>query len=354
VSDALLARTVHPDRLSDAEVACWNDLCRTVPAFTTPFLSFPFTRAAAQVFHGVRVCVVERSGRPVAFFPFQFGSRLNQLLGFGERVGGSLSDYFGIVAAPDVRLSPERLLALSGLNAVFFTHLDDSQEPYGLSGEQPEIGLRVVVGQDGDAYWQARRKHDPHFVAETDRRWRKLGNAAGPVRFVFHEADPLPHLDRLIALKRIQYAQTGVGDVLADTGAQTFLKTLAGTDDPLCRGVMTTLYAGDTYVASHFGLMCEGTFHYWFPAYNADLGSLSPGRLLLRAVVGEARQQGIRRIDLGAGDSQAKRAFANEQQAYLRGLWRRSTPQAFVIQAWQSLRWRLQSRAPTPVTRAAG
>jgi len=276
----------------------------------------------------------------VAFFPFQFRGPGRRLMGLGERVGGELSDYFGMVAAADVVLTPHRLMELAGLNALFFTHLDESQARFGLTGTQPQTGLRIDMAGGGGAYWAELKRSDKRFVADTERRERKLIEAHGPLRLTFHHDDPGTELDRLIARKREQYGRTGADDALVDPGTRRFLHLLAQGDDPLCRGIMSTLYAGDTWVASHFGLMHGGTLHFWFPVYNPELQQFSPGRVLLTAIIRQADGLGLKRIDRGVGDSPAKRDFANAEHSFTRGLWQRRNLPAMLIRAGLSLKWR--------------
>ncbi|MBF0324520.1 MAG: GNAT family N-acetyltransferase [Alphaproteobacteria bacterium] len=285
--------------------------------------------------------MIKREGRTIAFLPYQFASRTHRLLGFGQRVGGELNDSFGLVAAADCELSPLRLLRLAGLNALLFTHLDQGQARFGLAGSQPQPGLRIDLSLGSAVYWEALKRRDKRFVADTERRERKLIEAHGPLRLSFHHDNSDAELTRLIARKREQYARTGVADSLADAKTRQFLRRLVKSDDPLCRGVMSTLHAGSTWVASHFGLMHHGTLHFWFPVYNPDLQPFSPGRILVASLIGQADALGIRCIDRGVGDSQAKRDFANAEHTFTRGLWHRHTVSAGLIRAGLSLRWRL-------------
>lgn len=315
------------------------------PGLAVPFLAFPYALAASRVFPHVRVSVIERDGQPVGFFPYQLTDWWRRRLRFAERIGGELSDYFGVVGSPELSLSPAQLLRLTKLNGIFFTHLDESQAAFGLTGVQPEIGLRIDLAAGAEAYWAQLKQSDKKFVTDTERRERKLIEAHGPLRFVFRHDEPAAELQQLIARKRGQYARTGAGDPLTEERTRRFLAELSESDDPLCRGVVSTLHAGDTWVASHFGLMHRGTLHFWFPVYNPDLQSYSPGRMLVATILRRAAELGVTTIDRGVGDSQAKRDFANSEHRFSRGLWHRSNLPANVIKADMALRWRLKAWA---------
>jgi len=330
--------------MSRSDIELWRNLNDTNDALRTPFLTFPFVQAAASTFYEVRVCTISRDGRPVGFFPFQFSSPFHRALGIGQRIAGELSDYFGIVAEPSLVIEPRDLLHLSNLNAMMFSHLDETQNDFGLRGEAPEVGHRIEFPDGGAAYWKAKKQSDKKFTSDTERRERKLTQECGPIRFTFREADWLPALEHLIAAKREQYARTRVADALQSERTVTLLRQLGALDDAQCRGVLSTLRAGDTWVASHFGLLCDKTLHYWFPVYNPKLTAFAPGRLLLKAILDTTEEHGLERIDRGAGDTVAKRNFSTSQHHFFKGLWTRSNPVSFAYQVGLSARWRLKSR----------
>lgn len=342
MSEYFYSHTYAPDDISPQDRTLWAEFCAASPDLSSAFLSFAFVQAAARELGDIRVCVIKRADRTVAFLPYQFHGAGQRLLGFGERVGGELNDSFGVIADGEFMISPSLLMRLAGLNALLFTHLDHSQFRYGLDGVQPETGLRILMERGSQAYWDELRRSDKRFVADTERRERRLIDAHGALRLTFRHENPDAELTRLIARKREQYARTGVMDGLAHERTQRFLRRLAAANDPLCQGIMSTLHAGDTWVASHFGLMHRGTLHFWFPVYNPDLQPYSPGRILMTAIIRQADHLGLRCIDRGAGDSPAKRDFANGEHTFTRGLWHRSNLQAALIRAGLSVQWRLK------------
>jgi CelD/BcsL family acetyltransferase involved in cellulose biosynthesis len=344
VSDnGVVTELITPRALSREDIARWREINQGSPSLRSPFLSYFYTAAAEQVFRRVKVAKFVRKGTVVGFFPFQFQSYLHQALGWAERVSGELSDSFGIVADSTLRLTATQLLRLSRLSALYFTHLEESQKEYGLDGEQPETGLRIEFPDGGEAYWGELRRLDGKFTADTERRERKLVQAFGPVDFVFRHADSRHALEHLIAAKRAQYARTDAGDSLSRASARDFLFALSTGHDADCIPVLSTLHAGETWVASHFGLQCGSTLHYWFPVYNPDMRAFSPGRLLVRALIRESAALGITAIDRGAGDSQAKRDFANSERRYLRGVWYAPGFAGIAYRAGLSGIWRLRS-----------
>jgi CelD/BcsL family acetyltransferase involved in cellulose biosynthesis len=341
----LKADIVLPSGLSEEEIAAWDQFNSEIPDLAVAFLSYPFALAAEKSFPRVRGCRVRSAGRPVLFFPFQFKSLAHQWFGIGERLAGELSDYFGVVGSRAMQIDPQTLLRLSGLKAILFTHLDKSQNMFGLFGEAPELGHLIDFPEGGAAYWQERRTLDKKFVGDTERRERNLVRDFGPIQFDLQSPNPGSDLEKLVAAKRKQYSRTGKNDGLAGASTNAFLHALSKTGHPVCSGMLSTLYAGNTWVASHFGLRSNRTLHYWFPVYNPELVSYAPGRLLLKQILDVGGDQGISRIDRGAGDTVAKRDFSTSEHHFQRGLWSRGGVGAMGYRVGLSILWRLGSLA---------
>jgi CelD/BcsL family acetyltransferase involved in cellulose biosynthesis len=302
------------------------------------FYSYTYSRAVSEVRPYVYVMVIKHEGQPVGFLPFQFAGLGFKLFRAAQPVGDYMTDYFGMVAEPTLRLQPKELLRMAGVCSLLFSHLDETQAAWGLTGEKPELGLRIELAAGADAYWAILREIDKRFVSDTERRERKLIAKCGPLRFVFNSPDCL---DELINHKSHQYVRTGSADIFSNKWTRDLLYKLSLSSDPLCSGVMSVLYAGDTWVASHFGIRCKSLLHYWFPVYNPQLREFSPGRLLLKAIIGQSLDSGILVIDRGAGDSPAKRDFANAEHLYYRGMWMRPAIRSILFRLSMSVRWRV-------------
>ena len=334
---SLSARVVRPKDLSGAELERWGELC--LQRARRAFLSPHFTAAVARARSDVRCLVLSRGdGRPAGFLPFQFASTL---LGAAEPVGGELSDAFGCVVEEGVTLDAETLLRDASLGTFDFHHLAEGQDAIGLHGEETEPGLKIHIPDGFDAFWAECKERSKKFVQKTERRERNLVREFGPLRFELEgsEAD----LEELIEAKRSQYARTNVKDALSEPWKQDTLRALFRTERPSCTGRLFKLFAGDTWVASHFGLTCGDVLHYWFPVYNPEVHNHSPGHLLLKAILERASELGITYVDRGAGDTPAKRSFANVEQTFSRGVWRRGGLRSTLYRLVCSARWRLES-----------
>lgn len=338
------ARVCLPSELPAEQRAVWTRLCTEEPAFASPFLTPDYAECASLAGHDVRVCVVSEDAHAAAFLAFQYAGAASRLLRAAERVGGEMTDYCGVVAVPDFRIAPAELLRFAGIHSFYFTHLDETQLAVGLTGEQPEAGLRIRIDGGAEVFRAALLDRRRRFVAETARLQRRLEESRGPFRFVLEEREWEAPLRWLVERKRAQYARTGRPDPLADDRSIALLRHLAASTSPLCRGVVSTLYAGETWVSSHFGLRNRDTLHYWFPVYNHELGRIPSGHFLMLQIISAADAAGIRCIDRGAGDTEAKRLLANDEHRYYRGLWSRSGPWSLAWRLCCSLRWRWEAQ----------
>jgi CelD/BcsL family acetyltransferase involved in cellulose biosynthesis len=337
-----MGQVILPGTLSLGDQKSWADF---LALQSVAFLSYSYTQTLASCLPFVRVCRITQGCRTLAFFPFQYRSAVHEAMGIGERLGGELSDYFGLIAEPEFRIEPKELLRLSGLKSLHFSHLDEKQGGNGLVGTKPEVGHRIDFPQGGEAFWEDMRRNDKKFTSDTERRERKLIREYGSVRFVFSENDSDHALRELVANKRAQYYRTGFSDVLSKRQTQNILHALYRTRDEQCSGVMSTLYAGNTWVASHFGLRCGSTLHYWFPVYNPILKAFAPGRILLKQIIQSSQANGLKCIDRGAGDSVAKRDLSTSQHLFYSGLWQQPGFIALSHRLGLAIGWRLARRA---------
>jgi CelD/BcsL family acetyltransferase involved in cellulose biosynthesis len=343
----MACRVVHPSELDETDRAAWRDLARAHQRSGGAFLTWRYADAVGRVDPRVRVAVLRTADGKRGYFAFQPKRGLLGRLGVAERVGGHLSDYFGLVADPGFRCSAVALLRACGVGALEFSHLDETQAQLGLVGESPRTGLRIDLPAGGDAHLAELRRRKKSFVREADRRLRRLAEQVGPVRLEIDLRDRSDTLDTLIQAKLAQYARTGQGEgaVLGQAWAQRLIRTLYASTDPDCRAQLSALYAGDTWVAMHVGLRAGSVLHYWFPVYNHALAAYGPGRLLLQMTIAASREAGIDCIDRGEGDNATKREYATSEHLYYRGLWVRPGPAGLIGGLAQRMHWRIGARA---------
>jgi CelD/BcsL family acetyltransferase involved in cellulose biosynthesis len=340
-------RVVHPSALTEAERAAWREIARPLARHGGGFLTWRYADAVGQGNPQARVAVLRAADGKRAFFAFQFKNGVLGRLGVAERIGGQFSDYFGLAGEAGFRCTPADLVHHCGFSALEFSHLDETQESFGLTGEEPRTGLRLDLPDGGPAFLADLRQRRKSIVRETDRRLRRLAEQVGPVRIDVDLRDRPDVLAILVQAKLAQYVRTGTaeGAMLAEESGQALIRRLYQSTDPDCRAQLSALYAGDAWVALHLGLRAGDVLHYWFPVYNPAFAAYGPGRLLLQKTIEASRDSGIACIDRGEGDNPTKRAFATSGHRYFRGLWTRPGAVGLVGGVAQRLAWRLGAHA---------
>lgn len=340
--DRLDAEVKRPSELSAGERAAWLGLMAAVPSLRRAFFAPGFAEACEQAHGRARVAVLRQGGQTVGFFPFQYPSAWHRRLGLAERIGGELCDHAGAILRPGMRLDPATLLGLCRLGGLFISHLGAEQDALGLTAADWRTGHVIDLAEGSAAYFAALAAANKPFLLDTERRQRRMEKEYGAAEVRITTRPAASELDALIAAKRAQYARTAVGDPFADPAHQRLLHLLAGREDAACMPMLSTLTAGGRVLARHFGLIHAGVLSYWFPVYDPEASKVSPGRLLLWHTLRAADAHGIRLIDRGEGDSQAKRDFSTGEQRFGRASWYAGGWRGMLARGCQKLTWMLR------------
>lgn len=329
--------------LTTAEHEGWGRLLTTSTTSRWPFMSPTYAEAVNATVSPVDVVLCRDDQGLAAVMALQRSASWLGRLGLREPVGRDMTDYFGLLARPGIRLEWQALLKASRISCLYFTHLDEGQAAHGLVGDSPAIGLRTRISPEGgQAYWEWLRARSKTFASQTERHERSLIAKYGPLTFEMHSSSPVPDLDFVVAFKNEQYRASGhINGALLNPANVRLLARLLASNDPDCLPRLSALRCGGQLVAAHFGLQCGRLLHYWFPTYDPRFSRYSPGRILYQKMILFGPQNGIDCIDCGAGDSVAKRNFTNEEHQYFKGLIHSNT-WGHAVSSAQRLRWRLK------------
>lgn len=336
------AKIVRGFNLSREEINEWQKLSTAVSFLQSPFFSSHFTKAVSDAGVSIEICLIYQNGALVAFFPYQFRNALHRMFRAAEPIGAGMSDYSGLIGNENVRIAPDALIKLADLNYFGFDHLHESQLVYGLTGEQPRIGLQSVIQPSPEEFINSLAVQHKKYLQDGKRLERRLNDDVGVIRVVVDEVQHgSAQLENLIRHKRAQYLRTNAPDSLSSQWKRDLLKILLQSRHKNCTGVLSTLYAGDIWVASHFGILGNGIFQYWFPVYNSDYSKYAPGRILNMALVRQSPELGFTIFDRGEGDSDDKRKSANKEHLYYKGSWHNQSLRSVIYRALLSLKWRV-------------
>ncbi len=355
----LTTRTIKPHELTLEDIRVWRAMLRKNLLLNSPFFLPEFSLAVGRVNVDARVIVVRNAEKPVAFLPFQYTKS-------GETVamGGSLNDFQGLIAFPGFALTPQAVLESAGIKRLFCAKLYDWSSSFAADAvavnPSPSIDL-----SDGYAGWESdlqsakgrsagkrRGKSGTSQLKQLSRKERKLTRECGPLRFEFHTASDTV-LQQLIIWKRGQYQRTGEHDVLANSWPPSLLRSLLKTATECeLQPALSALYAGETLVAAHYGLLSQSVCHWWFPTYNPLFARYSPGKIMLRRLLFEATEHGVTRFDFGPGDEDYKFVFANASVDVCRVIVDRNPVRRWLRSQWYHSRMALKRSAVAPQLRS--
>jgi CelD/BcsL family acetyltransferase involved in cellulose biosynthesis len=306
-------RVVDPGELTAADLDAWHAIRAADPNLDSPYFHPRFAAVVAETRPGVRVIVDESvGGAPRSFLPVQVDGRSCLPVGFPA------ADFQGPICRPDYELDVAAAIRACGASSFHFDHLRDGVR--GLErwtvGEQPSPFVDISGGMDG--YLARASRSGKDNLAQARRHTRRAERDLGPVRFVANSDDPAV-LDAVVALKRQQYRATGARDYFADNGHVRLLEKLRNEDSADFAGVLSAVYAGPHLLAAHFGLRSGPVLHWWFPVYDPEFSRLSPGWLLLKALIEAGPDLGFERIDLGRGEDEYKRRAMTGHQTVRQG-----------------------------------
>ncbi len=290
---------VRPDELGSAEVDAWHAMQDRDELLANPFLCPEFAATIGRFRPGARVAVLSDGTGP-AFFPFERGR-----LGSATAIGMGLSDCQGLVHARGAEWDAAELLRKCGISAWHFDHLVAGQAPFArfqaATAASPVMDL--AVGFAG--YADAARDRSPRFWKDLGRKTRKLEREVGALKLSVDAADT-SDLRVLMRWKSEQYQRTGRPDRFDQPWVVGVVEDLMGYRAGRFRGVLSVLYAGGTAVAGHFGVAYGGVLAEWFPAYDTEFATYSPGLIQLVMMAEDAAAIGVRAIDLGKGEMRYK------------------------------------------------
>ncbi|HTP16710.1 MAG TPA: GNAT family N-acetyltransferase [Streptosporangiaceae bacterium] len=261
----------------------------------SPFLSPEFAVAVGMFRSSARVAVLADGPQLAGFFPFE-----KRKLGVGVPIGAGLTDFQGLVHAPGADWEPRQLLRACGISVWQFDHLLSGQRPF--EPYQSTLVPSPVMDLSGgfDVYREKLRVRSHSFYRTMAYKARKLGRDRGEVRFVLDAPDTVA-LRRLMAWKSDQYRRTGRIDRFSQPWVVDLVDYLLNVRGGGFSSVLSFLYAGDEPVAGHLGLRFDRVLTGWFPAYDKNFHSYSPGLLHHLRLAESAAEAGIHRIDMGKG-----------------------------------------------------
>jgi CelD/BcsL family acetyltransferase involved in cellulose biosynthesis len=297
--------TVAANELDGPLVAAWESLRAEWPEYRSPFFSSGYTRMLAQVRPDVECAVLSQDGRIAGFFPFQRDGRS------ATPVGGTLTDFQGIVIPPQADLAPEELLRACRLNHWSFRYLARGWETLDRCRFRRQRSPVINLENGFGTFTRSLEQRKSDLLHKHVRGLRSLAKRVGPTRFEWQcEAPDL--LDRLLRWKAAQHERTETRDEFRPPWAREMLERMLGEREAAFSARVAGLYAGESLVAGAVNLISGSTLHVWITAYNPEFAKFSPGAHCMVELIRAASAMGIRRVDLGHGEEPYKYRLCSE------------------------------------------
>ena len=292
--------------MDDTTVSAWSEIQSSEGIFASPFFHPCFTVAVGMVRADSYVGIIRDGGKLVGFFPFHSNE-----CGEGRAIAYGTSDYQGVIVRRHAEWAIEDVLQLCGLKSWRYDHLVDQPqiERYNCSqADSPVVDL-----SDGfSAYEDDRIRARCRWISKVEKTQRKIKSTYGDLRFILHDTDARAFW-QILDWKRDQYIKSGQPEGFCaawETGLLDAIYSMGHAPSNF-RGVLSTLYVGDTLVAGHFGMISNSVWHWWYPSYNPKFSRFSPGLMLILEIAKAASQVGVDRIDLGKGEEPYKKRLQN-------------------------------------------
>lgn len=289
--------------LCDALADRWRVLQRLTPDFMTPLVGPDFARLVARHRTDAKVAIGYVGDVAVAFFAFH-----PTATGHARAIGAPFCDYQAIVSDPTVTLNGPDFLAKAKIASLSFTSLMDPNGLFDTPSMTTVEAYRIDTGGNGVVQMDKLRGANPKWAKNLRRLGHKMTRELGVMKLIGHDTNQAS-FDSLMAIKVEQFYTTGITNVLGSKWVKAFMRDLFAMRGSDFGGCMVSLYAGDKFVAGHFGVRLGNWFHPWIASTCPASHPYSPGILFMSEMIQHADGLGLRIIDLSAGHSHYKAQF---------------------------------------------
>ncbi|MEM9179464.1 MAG: GNAT family N-acetyltransferase [Pseudomonadota bacterium] len=303
----------RPQDLSAEQWQIYAALRDARSIYDDPFFDPDFARIVGEVREDTRIGFASDKDGVFAVWPLHIRPG-----NWARPIGAPFSDWNGPILAENTHLSAQEILAgfdISGLTTQGFQPL--SAAP---TDELDRCGANVSDLSQG---WQA-------FIADQEAQWPKHfkkmrrvyrnveRDFSGPQVTWDDRRDD--SFNRLMTLKREQYARTGYYDVLHAPWTRSLFDRLRHFEGPRLRARMSSLYFGEQMAAGEFNLQSDTVLHGWITAFDQACSKYSPGNILVQEILASMNDTGLILYDSGPGLDHYKRHYSNAQIAIESGV----------------------------------
>jgi CelD/BcsL family acetyltransferase involved in cellulose biosynthesis len=182
---------------------------------------------------------------------------------------------------------------------------------------QPSINPAFIIHLDGGFEATLKRGNAKRKRKKFRHQCRVADEAGGYNLLVPDDIEGIDRaLDAFFEQKSARLAEQGIANVFGSKRARDLIRGLAhhsiGMKEPLLR-LHALEIGGEIRAVFGAGIHDEQMSGYFSSISTDELTAMSPGEMLLYLVVEMAAGEGLRAIDLGAGDERYKRSWCDER-----------------------------------------
>jgi CelD/BcsL family acetyltransferase involved in cellulose biosynthesis len=278
----------------------WKNWRTAADIYKSPFFSVDFAQAVGEVRKDARIAIFENARQPTGLIAFQQLNRRTIV-----PLGGAYNDLHGVLGCVDSNNDFNTLMrSLNADSFRFHAMVDNTTASIGKHAYGSTKSFLADLSAHPSGYVSF-LETTRQTIFKQRKKTRKMIKDLGPMRLEF-DCRESKVLEQVIDLKRDQYRRTHIFDLLSVPWAQQLVRVLHERNEGTCRGLLSVLYAGDTLVAGHYGMIEGSMMHYWFPVYDYQYHQYSPGTALFLSVAEEATRLGVEKIDFGYGEQPYK------------------------------------------------
>ena len=319
------------NELSEDMKQDWVRIQMSNPSFRSPFFYPELFISVAKYCPDIYVALLINENRLAGFLPFQKDKQLNAAQSI------LLCNYEGIISLPDQYWDIDFILRKMGLNSWNFkTIVNFEKIKSKLNNFQTFNSSLVDLNCGLDEYWTYIKSKKIGLKTLITNR-RELENKIGPIRFVPY-CNELKLLHQLLQWKITRH-DSSVEWVNLIT---KILEDIYNLNDPLFKGILSALYAGDELLAVQYTFRYKNNLGGVLKAFNPNFTKYSVGKLLLQEVINNHEKLEYNIFDLGPGVFQYKQDFSNRLLPIIKG--------TFILNSFKerikSINWLYQSLLP--------
>ncbi len=323
------------DSLTETEVITWRKLTSRNTPYSSPFYQYDFTLLVSRCDLIVDVVLGYHNNKIVFILPVQYKNRFNSLIGFSEKIAAHLADYSGAI----VDITQNFNITKLPLQYTILDHVPESSiKPFSdqVSSYQ-ELSSQIIL----ETTWQKMgKKIGNKFLDEINTSQSNLEKEFGLIEFKLQNEN-IENLEHLLFSINKECSVQKVISPFKDKWTVLLLRQLFFADKGDVTPIMSTLNAGNRWIASMFGIEANGVIHYWFYNNDPNADIYTPLNILIYQVMKASVNNNFTCIDLGFGQKEFKEKLCSQFISLYKMEFVNNSINAKTIKLINSLLWKL-------------